>query len=279
MTNTVIVIAIGKSKEWEACKPSVLSYCKRYNLSLEVITQPKYGLEPFDKFSNTVNLFEKNQIYELFDTYDRILRLDFDLIITPKCPNLFEIVPEHKIGVVFEDVNRDERILAIQERLGDVNWRERYINAGVVVVSKRHREVFNTTIEEINDIQKIEGIITPEQDYFNYVIRKLGFEIHELSYKFNHIRHFPANRFDSYIIHYAGSWVFDEDLRLKISERVDNELWREMTTIQMKRDYKKLIAPPIGTCITYPLGVCSSCITRINCNINPENKVRGVLNE
>jgi len=243
--NAVVPIVIGKSKEWEVCKQSVLKYCEKHDLCLEVITQTKYGIEPFDKFSNSINLFEKNQIYELFDKYDRILRLDYDIIITPNCPNVFEIVPENKIGGVFEDVgipdlSRKKRIINIQNHLGDLNWKSGYINAGVVVASKQHKEVFNTTIDEINRVQNLKGIETPEQDYYNYMIRKLGFEVYELSYKFNHIIYFSPNRFESYIIHYAGSKVFDEDLRLKQREKIDKELWREVTAEQMKRDYSVL---------------------------------------
>jgi len=44
---------------------------------------------------------------------------------------------------------------------------------------------------------------------------KLGFEVHELSYKWNHMTMFSepwngnADRFESYIVHYAGQGIFD----------------------------------------------------------------------
>ena len=245
MVNAVVPIVIGGSKEWMVSKQSILEYCKKYNLTLELITKTKYRIEPFDPFSNSINLFEKNQIYDLFDKYDRILRLDYDMLISPNCPNLFDIVPENKIGGVFEDVgearlSRRERIMNIQTHLGDLNWKSGYMNAGMIVVSKQHKEVFNTTIEEINEVQGIENIATPEQDYLNYMIRKLGFEVYELSYKFNHIRYFSPNRFDSYIIHYAGSTVFDPGLKRKRKRKKDKRIWRSLTTKQMKRDYKVL---------------------------------------
>lgn len=206
----------------------------------------KYGIEPFDTFSNSINLFEKNQIYELFDKYDRILRLDFDIIISPNCPNLFDIVPEDMIGGVYEDIGvaRESRLVAIkkiQEKLLNLNWEEGYLNAGVIVASKYHREVFNPTIDEIYDVQSIEGISTPEQDYMNYMIRELGIKIYELDYQFNHIMHFPYDRFQSYIIHYAGSKVYDHDLIIKYIKKKDNKLWRRLTAKQMKRDYNKIL--------------------------------------
>ena len=243
--NAVVVVAIGPSKEWEVSKHSIQAYCKKYDLQLEVITTTKYNIKPFDAFSNHVNLFEKNQVYELFDKYDRILRLDYDLLIAPDCPNLFDIVPEGMIGGVYEDIgiakeSRERMMRDIQACLGDVHWNKGYLNAGVIVASKQHREVFNPTIEIIYTVQGIDIIDTPEQDYMNYMIRKLGFEVYELSYRFNHIMHFPNNRFSSYIIHYAGSKVYDQDLILKKEKKKDNSLWRRLTALQMKRDYKEL---------------------------------------
>lgn len=238
--NAVVVIAIGKSPEWEVCKRSVLVYCERYDLPLEVITCAKFGI------SNVVNLLEKNQIYELFEKYDRILRLDYDMLITPNCPNLFEIVPVDKIGGVFEDVgiarlDRINQMVIIQDCLGNLNWKSGYINAGVVVASKRHRAVFNITVDEINNIKKMENIVMPEQDYLNYMIKKLGFGVYELSYKFNHIKYFLPSRFDSYIIHYAGSYVYDADLRVERENEVNSGRRRGLTAVQMARDYEKLV--------------------------------------
>lgn len=42
--------------------------------------------------------WEKTQVHTLLNKYKRILLLDSDLIIRSDCPNLFEIVPEDKLG-------------------------------------------------------------------------------------------------------------------------------------------------------------------------------------
>lgn len=244
--NAVVVVAIGKSLEWDVSKESIEAYCDKYNLTLEVISEPKYNIKPFDKFSNQANLFEKFQIYELFEKYDRILRLDYDLLIAPDCPNLFDVVPKECIGGTYEDIGKAQgdrwfRIRNIQEYFRRLDWSVGYLNAGVIVASKEHREAFNVSLEEIYRAQSVAGIITPEQDYMNYKIRLLGFEVCNLGYKFNHIMHFTENRFNSYIIHYAGSNVFDDDLRERKNSKVDNGLWRELTAEQMRRDWECLI--------------------------------------
>ncbi|MHA1491518.1 MAG: glycosyltransferase [Promethearchaeota archaeon] len=196
-TNAVAVVAIGKSKVWNISKRSIKKYCEKYNLPLEIITTKKYNFGDKDHYAN-FNMFEKNQVYNLFNKYDRILRLDWDVIITPYCPNLFEIVPKDKIGVVFEDVgpykqHRRGLIKKIQDSLGDLGWRSGYFNAGVMVVSKQHKKIFHVSkkeqLEFINNLK----IVNKEQTYINFIIRKLGYEICELNYKFNHTAIFSQN--------------------------------------------------------------------------------------
>ncbi|MCP3968244.1 MAG: hypothetical protein GY718_18185, partial [Lentisphaerae bacterium] len=53
--------------------------------------------------------------------------------------------------------------------------------------------------------------------FIGYLIKKLKFPVYELSYKWNHMQMFSepwndnANRFDSYVIHYAGAARFPDD--------------------------------------------------------------------
>jgi hypothetical protein len=44
------------------------------------------------------------ECYDLLGDFDRVLVLDIDLLIMPNCPNLFQLVPQHMIGTIFEDV-------------------------------------------------------------------------------------------------------------------------------------------------------------------------------
>jgi len=212
--NAVVVTAIGNSKMWDIGKKSIEKFCKKYNIAFEIITEKKYATEYAADDYHYVN-FEKNQVYDLFDKYDRILRLDWDIIITPHCPNVFEIVQEEKIGVVFEDIgsrkkDRLNRIKMIQDQLGDLDWRSDYFNSGVVMASKQHREIYKTTPEDVEIVLNLKTPVSKEQNYLNYKVRKFRFEIYELNYKYNHTRLFsePWNgrpeRYKSFIIHYAG---------------------------------------------------------------------------
>ncbi len=200
---------------WDISRKTIEKYCEKNNTPLEVITEKKYEIKNTTGVYNYTHL-EKNQVYDLFEKYERILRVDWDVIISPHCPNLFEIVPEDKIGVIFEDVgpkrgNRLSRIRLLQEVFGDIGWRSGYFNSGVILASKQHRSLFLLKEEDIKEIENLKTEVSKEQSYLNYRVRKIGLDIYELGYKFNHTRNFSKNwngnppRHESYIIHYAGS--------------------------------------------------------------------------
>jgi hypothetical protein len=156
------------------------------------------------------------EVGKLLEIYERVLVIDSDIVIMPGCPNPFEIVPKDKIGSIYEDVGsrqgqRQGVILSIQERFGDVNWEEGYINTGFFVVSQEHSNIF----QRIND-QLWTGF-GYDDALLGYNIHKFGHEVFELPFQFNHMSMFSepwnnsVSRFDSWIIHYAGLAQFPDD--------------------------------------------------------------------
>jgi alpha-N-acetylglucosamine transferase len=155
------------------------------------------------------------KVYGLFDEYDRILQMDSDVLIRDNCPNLFDVVPEDSIGLLYEDVgsrkeNRRARIKQAQEMFGDIGWTEGYINGGVSLYSRQHRDQYHPSWFEPPFFS---GKISPECEA-SYRLKKLGFKVYDWGYKFNHMSMFSeswnnyASRFESYIIHYAGGGFY-----------------------------------------------------------------------
>ena len=100
-------------------------------------------------------------------------------------------MPEDKIGSIYEDVGSREAmrqgvIMSIQERFGDVNWEEGYINTGFFVVSK---SIQISSRESIND-QHYGQVLDFDDALLGYNIHKFGHEVHELSFQFNHMSMF-----------------------------------------------------------------------------------------
>ena len=153
------------------------------------------------------------ELYKLFETYDRILCLDSDILILKTCPNIFKLVPEDCIGTIYEDKgsrleDRRNRIEKIQKERGNVGWYENYINTGVIIFSKIHRELFNLNKDELwmslgfDDVE------------LGFQIHRLGYNVYELPCEWNFMSmhnegwNQNSSRFDAFIIHYAGMGNF-----------------------------------------------------------------------
>ena len=177
------------------------------------------------------------ELFDLYDKYDRILNLDADILINKNCPNLFDIVPYNRIGSILEDkgsrkLHRRQLIMDAQKKFGYVGWLNGYINTGVFLTSKIHRDIF----------QKINGQFWTgfgfDDLHLGYQIQKYAYKIYELDYRYNHMTMFSEkwnkkpNRLNSYIIHYAGNGVFEKKLFGKEISRLE----------QIRKDYKTIYA-------------------------------------
>jgi len=221
----IVTLCIGKEFEeiGRLTHPFMKDYANKINADFIVIDKTKFLLKNriikliFKKLLKFKKLclfnrnyilkdyhpcFEKFQIYSLFNKYGRIIYIDTDVLISSNCPNLFDVVPYTHIGVFLESdfEDRDEEINLFQKVLGFIGWKKNYFNSGVMVLSKKHREIFN--------IKKIivKSFNYMEQTQLNYNVQKLKIPICDIGYKFNHMGVCGKSneRFDSYIIHYAG---------------------------------------------------------------------------
>lgn len=187
--------------------PVMKKFCKQWDVDFMVLDH-KPPVMSDDRRPH----FRITKVADLLNDYDRVLNLDCDLLINKTCPNIFDVVPEDCIGTIYEDVgsrtgNRRARISNAQRVFGDVGWTEGYINTGVFLVSKIHGEIF----APINGRYYTQD--GSDDVHLGYQIKRLGFKVHELPYTFNHMTMFSetgADRFDSYIIHYAGHGIFDD---------------------------------------------------------------------
>jgi lipopolysaccharide biosynthesis glycosyltransferase len=167
------------------------------------------------KISNSTPHWEKFQIYDLLNKYERILFIDTDIIIREDCPNIFDVVPLNKIGLFNEApyTERSKEMMINSCKEYDIklpSWNGKYYNTGVMVISRCHKYLFKKPNKEYN------GSFW-EQTYINIKIAENNLEVFELNYKFNRMtcmdQFTGEERHASYIIHYAGcpnpEWVLN----------------------------------------------------------------------
>lgn len=167
--------------------------------------------------------YEKLRVIDVLESYDRLIYIDGDIIITPECPNLLEIVPADRMGAFIASRYsnyHNQANIEIQKTLGDIAWRREQrdpnifesFNAGVMVLSKQHLDALKHVLPAAEIWCRYDGPFDPralmtDQPVFNYIVQKFQIPITDLSYRFNHTnaRGSSTDRFASHIIHYAGT--------------------------------------------------------------------------
>jgi lipopolysaccharide biosynthesis glycosyltransferase len=190
---------------------SMERYAGRFGLEVVHLEERDLNLEVLRWRRRHRNLhLEKFQLFNLLEDYDRILYVDADVLIHPEAPNVFDIVPEAYLGVVNEQLGeeapkREQEWGRMQRRLGKLEREPgRYFNAGVLVVSRAHRELFAYSK------RKFAAGRWPDQNTLNYYARQLGLPIRWLGPEWNCMPVFgerfqdPDQRRMSWFLHYAG---------------------------------------------------------------------------
>lgn len=199
MRLAVISIAIGENfvNLSDITWPRFKSYAEKINADFIGITEKKVSI--------TSPHWEKFQIYNYLNDYDRILYLDCDILIRKDADNLFDIVPYDQIGMFNESPFTDNRGYSIEKGSEDYNikgfkWDGLYYNSGVMVLSKEHRFLFKKPQREIFNFF--------EQTYINLMVQKHEIKVFNLNYKYNRMscldQFIGEPRHASQFIHYAG---------------------------------------------------------------------------
>lgn len=227
MSKRVIVTsAIGPKYEalWQVTGPTVEQYADRIGADLMVIKEnPHAATAHWVKFV----------LYELLHKrYKRAAWIDADVIIRPDTPDLFEEVPEDKLGM-FNEGRFTPRSIALYEAMSAYkvrlpHWdRKSYYNSGVMVVSRDQRHLFGPP--EIRSQKYSFG----EQTYLNLRLFERQVPVHELDHRFNYLSCLNAitgtSRLSAFIVHYAGYEILNPGLDLKALIQEDLRRWEKDT--------------------------------------------------
>lgn len=167
----VTAIQDGFNAMLELNMPYLKNYCNKTKSDLIIFTKPKLNIadrvtnksiHPYYGGYNYLR-FEKNQVYSLFETYDKVLRLDTDIVINPDAPNYFELDSRFFYGTYESDKS--------------------YFNGGVILASKEHKEAFNISDVDFNS----ELGMLKEQNVLNMKVKELNIPFKDLGPNFNFI--------------------------------------------------------------------------------------------
>lgn len=232
--NCICLISIGKNYLLQYSLPSIEQYCKKYNIALTVIDKAFYNLPKRDNYNYLT--FEKFQVYNLFNDFDWVLRLDADIIIKPDCPDIFKNKNPNLVYAVREDIgerqkNRLGQIKAIKKDFGAIPWKNNYINSGVVLSHHKTKKIYKLTNDDLEKIHSRSLGYFKEQNLLNWKINNLNYQVIDLGYKYNYLKAYQDEGYsknNAYIIHYAGKQsVKEENMRKDF-----NKWFKKINTIQ-----------------------------------------------
>ncbi len=168
-------------------------WCNQHNVDFIEIQNPVMSMNVMPATFQRWYIFDYLRNNGL--KYEQVAQVDFDTIPSPFCRNFFELTNGEWSAV--EDngdgpcLNRG--IQMVKENWMpevDVNWGN-YFNAGFIVFSEKHEQVFKDTIEFYNKEKEkwlkcnCSADFTDDQPVLNFMVRKNGFKVTLLPRSFN----------------------------------------------------------------------------------------------
>jgi hypothetical protein len=179
-------------REIAVTQPFFETYCRRAGIDLLIVQVPP----------TTPKVWVKASLHSVVDGYERFAIVEPHMIIRQDCPDLFTLVPEHKVGAVVEGRWTDRRAQCTE--LGGLCGfstpfpAERYLNTDLLVMSHAHLLVLQASAKEAISDYRLSA-----QDALNALFYLYDVPICSLSRDFNWIP-YSHQEFD-----WRWAWVFN----------------------------------------------------------------------
>lgn len=181
---------------------------------------------------------ERYRVGHLLEEYERVLYLDDTCFISPRCPDVFELVPPDQLGAVIEPLEfYPGHLEYINKILKDYNINVEmdkntyaYFNAGLMLASRGHEKMFQYP-EDLN------GRV---QNYFNAMRFKYNIPLFDLGLPFNYfgslirknVKEAVRKMAEIHIYHLTRG-LGNSALRLKVATQLDQKS-KEIAAVQTR---------------------------------------------
>ena len=195
-TKTVVTTVSVGDRPWFGITTRWAEYfCEKWDYDLKIfndVTIEESINLPFDRFQN-FGRFQKLGIGGLFENYDRVIQIDDTCIISPRIPNVVDIVPRKYIGCVVTGkfkINNEEfrKYLEFHKTIygrDEIMAHERFYNSGFSVYSYDHKSLFDKKAIPFEII--VRDTKSPGQGYLSHSADINNIPLFDLGIKFNFV--------------------------------------------------------------------------------------------
>ncbi|WP_153915098.1 glycosyltransferase [Shewanella sp. TC10] len=248
MKRAIFTLAIGDNPMYKAAITSFEEYGKKVGADVIVSKELHYHLHVNNKkYDASPAWSEKLYIAELLKTYDRVLYLDADILVSPFAENIFEECPELDTVYMFNEgkyKDRSPHAQRINEVLGEAHWPEEngkmvYFNSGMILLSKETGLFDNASADEMQKI--CNEVKFYDQTYINYLIRRDKINCVSVDKRFNRMPLLGLEDYQSAsFIHYAGRGYREKVPMRDLKFIIDYcEIFKDQLSEAQILDYKK----------------------------------------
>jgi hypothetical protein len=221
MAQLIYQVYVGKrSRLYDWCTESVKQYAERIGADYICQRQPLLRIKPdifttnrsvesYEKHGGFLPIYEKENAFAYFDSYDQIAIIDADIYIRDNAPDIFfELEPEYDFGAVVEATMpmtpeyRAKILNYSRMQYGSLKMPWTYddifgfpfMNMGMMVMNKSFAKYLNGQspkefISRLEFKPFVDGVgpwkWSTDQTLLNYWIRKEGMNIKKMDWKWN----------------------------------------------------------------------------------------------
>jgi len=203
-SRAIFTLALGAPRESALTLPLLERYARRVGAELVVARGPFPGRDACR--------LRKLDVGPLLERHDRVLYVDGDVAVRPDAPDVFALVPAARVGGTLEGPplfrSRHDPLRRACAHYGapDPGPRDAWLNTGLIVVSRAHRELF----APVTELARF-GAGWSDQALLNARLVAHGFEPYDLGPAFNYLGSLarrarrPFEPYDAYFFHATGS--------------------------------------------------------------------------
>lgn len=265
MKTVVVTLAVGRQAQrlLSISGPIFEGYARRIGADFRVIDSPR--------ISPTFPMAAKFQCGKYLEVgWDRLIYFDADVLLSQKCENLFDVVPEDSAGIYDETLHfsdlvwADEQYAALAASQGwDVPRPPHNLNTGVIVCSREHAAMFDPPTRPYPKSH------TAEQSLIGLNVVRHGIKLHPLEEKFNYQRWAHPKDFEyteADVLHFSGMVATPERRQAEMEARARAMGYSVTPSRPAPPKRVSLVCGSLGKRIEFRADCASGRMCRHECN-------------